>query len=47
MLLSGQMKPNLGYLDPAKTTLAELEIGKNVACPEPRNDYWPMFCTAA
>lgn len=47
MLLSGQMKTNLGYLYPAKTTVTELEIDKDVACPEHRDDYWPMFCMAA
>lgn len=38
-MLSGQINPNLGYLDPTKMTLRELEIDKDVA--------WHMFYMAA
>lgn len=38
-MLSGQIKPNLGYLGPAKMTLTELDIDDDVA--------WPMFYMAA
>lgn len=34
MLLSRQMKPNLGYPYPAKTTVTELETDKGVFFPK-------------